>query len=259
MVKHREYQFFIRESRTTKYISIAESNDGCAANVGSEIYIHYSSGDVQTVIDALENVLVRSTSIGNERNLMWGKHTKELRSRHIFTGNKKYFINLLKATGYSHEVTEHGDGLFIKLVEKNLITGTRHKIFLPLDDIHDFVQCLRKGLHSESIEQISEPYATFSSKLVADRKYNFFLDGNSYGSYIKIMELCGEAQNTIECEEIYIVTTYVQSLISEIEDAHKAGQIKGASSSENLQSVPGESNENGPKRHTHSVKNYYQK
>ena len=141
--------------------------------------------------------------------------TKEIHSHRINAGRRQYFIDLK----YDIEGKPDREPLLVKLSERTMSTNRKSSILIDFGDLNTLIHHLKQGFDPDSYEKVSTCYASYQSKTVENKKYEFFASDNDYGKYLKLVESRGE-----QISFIIVSVEYVQALVGGLEQVLSFGE-----------------------------------
>ena len=140
---------------------------------------------------------------------------KEIHSNRINAGRRQYFIDLK----YDIEGKADREPLLVKLSERTMSTNRKSSILIDFGDLNTLIHHLRQGFDPDSYEKVSTCYASYQSKKVENKKYEFFASDNDNGKFLKIVESRGDQKSII-----FVALEYVQALVGGLEQVLSFGE-----------------------------------
>lgn len=140
---------------------------------------------------------------------------KEIHSERINAGRRHYFIDLK----YDIEGKPDREPLLVKLSERTMSTNRKSSILIDFGDLNAFIHHLKQGFDPDIYEKVSTCYASYQSKKVENKKYEFFASDNDYGKSLKIVESRGEQKSII-----FVSLENVQALVGGLEQVLSFGE-----------------------------------
>ena len=140
---------------------------------------------------------------------------KEIHSNRINAGRRQYFIDL------KYDIVGKADRepLLVKLSERTMSTNRKSSILIDFGDLNTLIHHLRQGFDPDSYEKVSTCYASYQSKKVENKKYEFFASDNDNGKFLKIVESRGDQKSII-----FVALEYVQALVGGLEQVLSFGE-----------------------------------
>ena len=140
---------------------------------------------------------------------------KEIHSNRINAGRRQYFIDLK----YDIEGKADREPLLVKLSERTMSTNRKSSILIDFGDLNTLIHHLRQGFDPDSYEKVSTCYASYQSKKVENKKFEFFASDNDNGKFLKIVESRGDQKSII-----FVALEYVQALVGGLEQVLSFGE-----------------------------------
>ena len=140
---------------------------------------------------------------------------KEIHSNRINAGRRQYFIDL------KYDIVSKADRepLLVKLSERTMSTNRKSSILIDFGDLNTLIHHLRQGFDPDSYEKVSTCYASYQSKKVENKKFEFFASDNDNGKFLKIVESRGDQKSII-----FVALEYVQALVGGLEQVLSFGE-----------------------------------
>lgn len=140
---------------------------------------------------------------------------KEIHSERINAGRRQYFIDLK----YDIEGRTDRAPLLVKLSERTMSTNRKTSILIDFGDLNTIIHNLKQGFDPDSYEKVSTCYASYQSKKIENKKYEFFASDNDNGKVLKIVESRGD-----QISNIFVTLEYVHALVGGLEQVLSFGE-----------------------------------
>ena len=140
---------------------------------------------------------------------------KEIHSKRITAGRRQYFIDLK----YDIQGNPDREPLLVKLSERTMSTNRKTTILIDFGDLNTIIHHLKQGFDPDSYEKVSTCYASYQSKKVENKKFEFFASDNDNGKFLKIVESRGDQKSII-----FVALEYVQALVGGLEQVLSFGE-----------------------------------
>ena len=140
---------------------------------------------------------------------------KEIHSKRINAGRRQYFIDLK----YDIQGNPDREPLLVKLSERTMSTNRKTTILIDFGDLNTIIHHLKQGFDPDSYEKVSTCYASYQSKKVENKKFEFFASDNDNGKFLKIVESRGDQKSII-----FVALEYVQALVGGLEQVLSFGE-----------------------------------